>query len=102
MLLTALLRAAGIPARECVGLVYTDHKFYYHAWTEAYLGQWITMDATLDQMPVDATHITLAHGGLDRQAELMSLMGKLQLEILDYAYDSAEASHQAVQKSEGR
>ena len=87
VLLTAFLRAAGIPARECVGIVYSDNRFFYHAWTEAWLGRWISMDATLNQMPVDATHIKLVHGGLDRQAELMALMGKLKLEIVDYTHD---------------
>ena len=90
VLLTALLRAAGIPARECVGIVYTDHRFLYHAWTEAYLGHWISMDATLNQMPTDATHIKLLHGGLGKQAELMALMGKLQLDVVDYTYDSVD------------
>ncbi|EFK10882.1 transglutaminase-like protein [delta proteobacterium NaphS2] len=87
VLLTAFLRGAGIPARECVGIVYSDNRFFYHAWTEAWLGRWISMDATLNQMPVDATHIKLVHGGLDRQAELMALMGKLKLEIVDYTHD---------------
>ncbi len=90
VLLTALLRAAGIPARECAGIVYTDHRFFYHAWTEAYLDRWISMDATLNQMPTDATHIKLVHGGLDKQAELMALMGKLQLDIVDYTHDSID------------
>ena len=92
VLLTALLRAVGIPARECVGIVYTDHRFFYHAWTEAYFGRWLSMDATLNQMPTDATHIKLVHGGLDQQAELMALMGNLQLDILDYTYDSTDQS----------
>jgi len=95
VLLTALLRASGIPAREAVGIVYTDHRFFYHAWTEAWLGQWISMDATLNQMPTDATHIKLVHGGLDRQAELMALMGKLRLDIVDY--DSVDQSFEKVQ-----
>lgn len=97
VLLTALLRAVGIPARECVGIVYTDHRFFYHAWTEGYFGHWISMDATLNQMPTDATHIKLVHGGLDKQAELMALMGKLQLDIVDYAYDSVDQSVKKVQ-----
>ena len=92
VLLTALLRAVGIPARECVGIVYTDHRFFYHAWTEAYFERWISMDATLNQTPTDATHIKLVHGGLDQQAELMALMGNLQLDILDYTYDSTDKS----------
>ena len=102
VLLTALLRAAGIPARECVGIVYTDHRFFYHAWTEAYLGHWISMDATLNQMPTDATHIKLVHGGLDKQAELMALMGKLQMDVVDYTYDSVDQSFQKVQNTPGR
>jgi len=86
-LLTALLRASGIPARLSIGLVYTRGKFFYHAWTEAYLGEWITMDATLNQMPVDATHIKLIQGNLDKQVEIAGFIGTLRLEVLDYRYD---------------
>ncbi|MDY6972058.1 MAG: transglutaminase domain-containing protein [Thermodesulfobacteriota bacterium] len=87
VLLTALLRGAGIPARICVGLVYARGKFFYHAWTEGYLGRWISMDATTNQTPVDATHIKLVQGGLDRQVEIIGLIGKLKLEIIEYKYD---------------
>lgn len=83
-LLTALLRAAGIPARICIGLVYTRDKFFYHAWTEAYLGRWVSMDATTNQMPADVTHIKLIEGNLDKQVEIAGLIGRLKLEILDY------------------
>jgi len=72
---------------------------FYHAWTEAYLGEksadspvdagtgWISMDATLNQMPVDATHIKLVQGGLESQIDIIGLIGKLRLEVLDYRYD---------------
>jgi len=86
-LLTALLRAVGIPARICVGLVHSKGRFFYHAWTEMYVGEWITMDATLNQMPADVTHIKLLHGGLDRQVEIIGLIGKLRLKVIDYRYD---------------
>jgi hypothetical protein len=86
-LLTALLRASGIPARLSIGLVYTREKFYYHAWTEAYVGTWISMDATLNQMPVDATHIKFLEGNLDRQMEMAKVMGELKLKILDFRHD---------------
>jgi len=86
-LLTALLRASGIPARLSIGLVYTRGKFFYHAWTEAYVGEWVSMDATLNQMPVDATHIKLVEGNLERQVEIAGLIGKLKLKVLDYRYD---------------
>jgi hypothetical protein len=86
-LLTALLRASGIPARLSVGLVYNRGRFYYHAWTEAYIGQWISMDATLNQMPADVSHLCLVYGNLDRQVEIMGLMGRLKLEVLDFGYN---------------
>ncbi len=84
---TALLRALGIPARIAVGLVYTRGKFFYHAWTEAYVGEWISLDATLNQMPVDATHIKLVQGNLDRQVDVAGLIGKLGLQVMDYKHD---------------
>lgn len=87
VLLTALLRAAGIPAKVCAGLVYANGKFYYHAWTEGYLGRWISMDATLNQMPVDATHIKLVEGDLEKQTAIIGLIGKLRIQVLDYKYD---------------
>ncbi|MGD9032639.1 MAG: transglutaminase domain-containing protein [Desulfobacteraceae bacterium] len=86
-LLTALLRASGIPARLNIGLVYNRGKFFYHAWTEAYVGKWVSMDATLNQMPVDATHIKLVEGNLERQVEIAGLIGQLKLKVLDYRYD---------------
>jgi hypothetical protein len=87
VLLTALLRASGIPARVCVGLVYVRGGFYYHAWTEGYLGEWVSVDATLNQMPADATHIKLVEGGLRRQVEIINLIGKVGFKVIDYGYD---------------
>jgi len=86
-LLAALLRASGIPARLCAGLVYSRENFYYHAWTEAYLDGWISMDATMNQMPVDATHIKLVEGNLERQVEIAGLIGELKLEVIDFRHD---------------
>jgi len=83
-LLTALLRAVGIPARIATGLIYKDGSFYYHAWNEAYLNRWISMDATLNQMPADATHIKLVDGGIDKQIQIVAMIGNLSLTILDY------------------
>ena len=45
MLLTALLRAAGIPARPAVGLAYNNGQFIGHMWVEAYADHWRTLDA---------------------------------------------------------
>jgi transglutaminase-like putative cysteine protease len=83
-LLTALLRASGIPAKLSIGLTYTRGQFFYHAWTEAYIGEWISIDATLNQLPVDATHIKLVEGNLDKQVAIAGLIGKLELKVLDF------------------
>ena len=83
MLFAALLRAAGIPAKVCVGLVYTRGKFYYHAWNEVFLGEWTTADALMGQMPADVTHIKFVEGGLDRQADMARIIGRVKLTVLE-------------------
>jgi transglutaminase-like putative cysteine protease len=83
MLFAALLRAAGIPAKVCVGLVYTRGKFYYHAWNEVFLGEWTTADALMGQMPADVTHIKFVEGGLDRQADMVRVIGRVKLTVLE-------------------
>ncbi|HJX33871.1 MAG TPA: transglutaminase-like domain-containing protein, partial [Desulfatiglandales bacterium] len=95
-LLTALLRASGIPARLCIGLVYSRNKFFYHAWTEAYVGEWISMDATLNQMPADVSHIRFISGNLDKQVEIMGLIGKLKLEVLNFGYDRSNRPDEGI------
>ncbi len=82
-LLTALLRAVGIPARSCAGILYSEGRFYYHAWLEAFLGHWISVDPTLNQMPTDATHIKFIEGGLNRQVEMLKIIGNVNLDIIE-------------------
>jgi transglutaminase-like putative cysteine protease len=81
VLLTALARAAGIPAEVEAGLVYQRGRFYYHAWNVLYLGTWITADSVMGQFPADVTHIRLVRGS-ERQIDLVHLIGKARIEIL--------------------
>jgi hypothetical protein len=81
-LFVALARSTGLPARTVAGLLYLDGRFYYHAWAEVFLNDWIALDPTFDQLPADAAHIPLATGGLARQVELVPLIGRLTLEVL--------------------
>lgn len=82
VLYVALARAAGIPARPVAGLIAARGRFYYHAWPEVYLGDWVPIDPTLGQFPADAAHLRFAVGGFARQLELVRLVGKLRLEVL--------------------
>ena len=82
VLYVALARAAGLPARTAAGLLYAGGRFYYHAWAEVYLGDWVAVDPTFGQFPADAAHLRVTTGGLARQMELLPLTGSLKLEVL--------------------
>ena len=81
-LYVALARAVGLPARIATGLAYIDGKFYYHAWPEVFVGEWIAVDPTLGQFPADASHLRFAIGGLSRQIDLLRLIGNLEIDVL--------------------
>jgi len=83
VLTAAMLRAAGIPAQIETGLLYQRGRFYYHAWNSAYIGNWITVDAVFNQFPADVTHIRLVRGEGGEQMDLMGVMGKIKLEVLE-------------------
>ncbi|MDQ3698715.1 MAG: transglutaminase-like domain-containing protein [Gemmatimonadota bacterium] len=81
-LFVALARAAGLPARSVAGLAYVGGKFYYHAWPEVYLGDWVATDPTFGQFPADAAHLRFVIGGFKRQAELLRLIGTLGIDVV--------------------
>jgi hypothetical protein len=81
-LFVALARAVGIPTRIAAGLAFVDGKFYYHAWPEVLLRDWVAVDPTFGQFPADAAHLRFVIGGLTRQTELLRLMGNLQIDVL--------------------
>lgn len=81
-LYVALARSLGIPTRVAAGLAYLDGKFYYHAWPEVQLGDWVAVDPTFGQFPADAAHLRFVVGGIARQTELLRLMGALHIDVL--------------------
>ena len=90
-LFVSLARAAGIPTRIAAGVVFSERvgpkgQFYYHAWPEVQLGgptDWVAVDPTFGQLPADATHIKLVEGDLDRQVEILGVIGRLELELIE-------------------
>jgi transglutaminase-like putative cysteine protease len=99
-LFVAMARALGIPSRIAVGLAYVrgvQGAFYYHAWPEVYLaekdgrGFWLPVDPTFNQFPADATHVRLARGGLDKQAAILPMIGRLKMTVLDLELDPRAA-----------
>lgn len=84
ILFAALARSVGIPSRVVSGLLYTDGAFYYHAWVECNVGQWVSFDATLPSDFVDATHIKLAEGDATSMFALSKVIGSLKVDVKDY------------------
>jgi transglutaminase-like putative cysteine protease len=101
VLLCAMLRADGIPARVATGLVYADafagasDIFGWHMWTQALIdGKWVDLDATLPRR-YDAAHVLFGTSSLDDAgsmnqdlASIMTLMGNLEIEIIDVGYET--------------
>ncbi len=83
VLYVALARALGLPARTAVGLVYLNGSFFYHAWPEVWLGEWVAVDPTFGQYPADAAHIRFVVGGLAQQVEIVRLIGRLNIEVVE-------------------
>jgi hypothetical protein len=80
LLLVALARAAGLPARPVGGLLYREGTFVPHHWAEIWLGQqegWSAFDpTTLEAGRIGAAHIALWNSG-DIQS--------MNVKILNYA-----------------
>lgn len=94
MLLAALCRAAGVPSRTALGLVYVgtgprSPAFGFHMWTEVFVeGEWRSLDGTLGKGYVGATHLKIAdHSWKDVQSltpllSVVRVLGKLKIDVL--------------------
>jgi hypothetical protein len=99
LLFVALCRAAGIPARQVSGLVYSgpaERAFAMHRWAQVYVGEWVDVDPTLNQFPADATHIELDVEG-DRWFELFGAFDTIRIEVV-----SVEERQGVAESSGGR
>ena len=92
-LYVALGRAAGLPARTVVGLVYrpddTDGAgaFVLHAWNEVAVDNaWRSVDPTWAQTQADATHLPLPP---DTMLDAIALLPQLRLRVVDAQYAQA-------------
>jgi hypothetical protein len=83
VLFAALARSAGIPTKVNVGLAHTDGRFYYHAWPVVYVGEWVDMDPTFGQDIADAAHIKLLEGDINRQLDIVRILSKIKLEVIE-------------------
>ena len=84
-LFTALARSVGIPTQINMGLVYDNGGFRYHSWPSVFVdGVWYDLDPTLGQNAADATHIAFIKGDFEKLVELLRIVGKMSIKVLDY------------------
>ncbi len=98
LLLASLLRAAGIPCKIVIGLVYTEKPekaFGYHMWVSAYIGEWINLDPSFPDQNFNPTHIALAESSFnklndktDTLLKILRFINNINIEILDYSKTS--------------
>jgi transglutaminase-like putative cysteine protease len=87
VLLTACLRARGIPARFVAGLVPIGSTMLYHLWSEAYLGTWVALDATIGSSRSHPCALALARwdqpeeGLAEFQIAMTRLGGIVRIEV---------------------
>ncbi len=110
VLLAALARARGIPARLAYGLVHLagSGRFAFHMWTELWLsGRWVPWDATQPTDIVGPDHVLLGHLSLRGPEDwtqllpLVDLLGTLKLEVAEVVFRSS-ASPGPEQSPRGR
>ena len=80
LLVTALARAAGLPARQVSGLMYVgdDLRFFgWHAWTQIVLdGHWVGVDASWNEPIADAGHLLL---GIDDSTDWLTVIDRITI-----------------------
>lgn len=100
VLLAAVARAAGIPARGVGGLVGVPSSFRrnvdgpmdygFHMWTQVYIhGKWIDIDAAMRQTDCDATHIAISliplgdEGMMSEIWNIIPMLGQIDIDIVE-------------------
>jgi len=91
VLLAALCRAVGIPARVAMGYMYLGGIFGGHMWAEVWIdGEWYPLDGVMGIGRVDPTHIrfctsSLQNGGIGEAfASALQGLGNLEIKILEF------------------
>ncbi len=91
-LLAALGRAAGIPTRVVMGLLFLHGVWGGHAWNEVWIdGAWYPLDGTTGYGFVDPLHLPLGHltmkdGGAAEWASLLASLGRLTIDIVEVTH----------------
>ena len=91
-LTAAMARAAGVPSRTAIGLLYVykgGPRLGFHTWVEVFIdGRWVGLDSTLGKGGVSATHVKVTQHSWHETESLTPLLpvnrilGKLRVDVL--------------------
>ena len=93
VLLAALCRAAGIPARVVMGVEYLYGIWGGHAWNEVWIeGEWYPLDATNGFGHVDPLHLPMARMSMKEGAgaefvKLLGGLGNIDVDVVEVVRD---------------
>ncbi len=91
VLAAAMCRAAGVPSRTAVGLIYVprERAMGFHMWIEVWInGKWYALDPTLGQGGVGAGHVKITDQHWNDEYSMKPMMpvtrvlGKLQIDVV--------------------
>jgi len=97
VLTAAMCRAAGVPSRTAIGLVYAESQgklfFATHMWTEVFVrGEWVGIDSTLGEGRWARRNIKVtdhhwhAVNSLTPLLPLQRALGKMKIEVVRFDY----------------
>jgi hypothetical protein len=77
LLLTALARASGIPARSVDGARFADGAWRPDAWVTLHLGEWIDVDPVRRAWPADSLRVPFRYDGGAHPLEILAPTARL-------------------------
>ncbi|MCK4550469.1 MAG: transglutaminase domain-containing protein [Candidatus Aenigmarchaeota archaeon] len=111
-LFIAFARSQGIPTRYVSGWAYGEKGWEPHAYAESYLGVWVPVDPTWNEVGhLDATHVKFSHQLSNEVSNKIKVSGmsvgtitwledNTELEILDFKEDEKQEDYELIKSAE--
>jgi transglutaminase-like putative cysteine protease len=93
-LLASLLRSVGVPTRVALGMRLVNGRWIGHMWCEAWVGEWITVDATADEVGGSPALLKLTHSDTVQgtQPARWAMAKSLEVDVLEVERDPQRAT----------
>ena len=94
ILFASLARSAGLPVRIAAGMRFQDGVWIGYTWNEVWLGEWVAVDSSQNQVAPDALLLKLIHGDSIPGIQKMRAMftGNLEIDLMDVEIPEPETA----------